>query len=432
MKQVLLFAAALLVVGTAWAEDNDAQDPQRKKRWEPTTKVFVIGESSPNEELKVVVEEEFKKTFKGGFQEPQAPLFVVTDRKARAAFSVGGFVEFRTAYDFNRVMPNLDFVPFALTPSSSPLNAERLLMDASTSRLFFKTVVRTGAGPLEAFVSTDFRGPGNSMRLRQAYISFMGFTAGQAVTTFCDLSASFNTIDFEGPNGYTYGRNLMLRYAHQWKNGWSAAVALEYPSVSATYVPGVNEALYQRVPDVPVYVQYAWGPNRASHIRASGVLRNLYYFDDHRDQTIDQLGWGAQLSGTWAVCKAVQLYGQVVYGQGITPYIQDLQGSGMDLVPSSVRTAPLTTPTQMGWLFGAQFNITPRIPLSVGYSQAMQWSDALQPTDYRLGQYVVGNVFYNWNSLLSVGVEYLYGTRYNAGGSAGQANRIQMAVQVNF
>lgn len=429
MKRTLLLAVALLLVGTAWAEDSDATQKREKKRWRPKTTVLVIGEQAQGEQLKIMVEEEFRNSFKGGFQEAQAPLFVVTDRKARAAFSVGGFANFRTAYDFNRVMPNLDFVPYDLTSSSTPMNAERLLMDGSTSRLFFKTRVRTGVGPLEAYLETDFRGPGNTLRLRQAYVSFLGITAGQTVSTFTDLNASFNTIDFEGPNGYTYGRNLLLRYAYAWKSGWSVALALEYPMLSATYAPGVHQAIPQRVPDIPFYVQYAW---KTGHVRASGLVRNMYYYNERLSQTIDQLGWGAQLSGSWAIGKAVELYGQVVYGEGITPYIQDLQGSGLDLIPSHLGRSALSTPQQMGWLLGAQFNITRNIPLTVGYSQVSQWGDALQPSDYRLGQYVVGNIFYNWTSLLSVGVEYLYGTRYNVDGPHGQAHRIQMAIQVNF
>lgn len=429
MKRTLLTAAALILVGTAWAQDPATNKKREKKRWSPKTTVFVLGEQPAQEQVKIVVEEEFKRSFKGGFQEVKAPLFVVTDRKARAAFSIGGFVNFRTAYDFNRVMPNLDFVPYDLTQGRSPMNAERLLMDGSTSRLFFKTIVRTGRGPLEAYVESDFRGPGNSLRLRQAYVSFLGITAGQTVSTFTDPNASFNTIDFEGPNGYTYNRNLMLRYAYAWKNGLSAALALEFPVVSATYAHGSNQAIPQRVPDIPFYLQYGW---KTGHVRASGILRNMYYYNEARNQTIDQLGWGAQLSGSWSIGPVVELYGQVVYGQGITPYIQDLQGSAMDLIPSHTRRTAMATPDQMGWLLGAQFNLTRNIPLTVGYSQVSQWGNALQPSDYRLGQYVVGNLFYNWSSLLSVGVEYLYGTRYNIDGTHGEANRIQMAVQVNF
>ncbi|MEG0656273.1 MAG: DcaP family trimeric outer membrane transporter, partial [Mucinivorans sp.] len=331
MKNIVLLALLGLLSVAAMAKESPRA--QKIKKIRPTTTVFVIGENTDDNPVKVIALEYFERTYVPGFQQVGMPRFMVTDRKAKAIFAVGGFVNFRTAYDFNSVLPNLDFVTYNIPNVRSPGDAGRLLMDASTSRLYFKTVIKTNKGPLQAYVETDFRGTNYALRLRQAYVSFMGFTLGQSISTFCDLSSSFNTIDFEGPNGYTYGRNLMLRYSHSWKNGLSAALALEFPVVSATYGTH-SEAIYQRVPDIPFYIQYAWNNNK-SHIRASAVLRNMYYRDLVRSRTIDQIGWGVQLSATWAVSPKVQLYGQMVYGQGITPYIEDLQGVGMDMIPRS-------------------------------------------------------------------------------------------------
>lgn len=417
MKKIILIAATITISFFAKAQN---------------TTVMVIGDNAADDAIKESVREYFVATYEPGFQQVKAPKFLITDKSTKAAFTIGGFVNFRTAYDFNQVLDNLDFVTYQIPMVGSSINNQRVLMDGSTSRLYFKTVVSTRNGPLVGYIETDFRGPGNSLRLREAYVSYYGFTLGQTTSTFCDLGASFNTIDFEGPNAYTYGRNLMVQYKYKASSGFSFAVAAEYPVVSATY-GNLNKPAYQRMPDIPAYVQYAWSGG-ASHIRASGIVRNMSYLDQRESQLMDKTGWGAQLSGTFKVGSLLQLYGQALYGEGITPYIQDLQGVGLDLVPNHTGSGDMQTVAAMAWLAGAQINITRKMPLTVGYSQVTLFDNHgdLSSSDYRIGQYLATNLFYNFSPLWSVGVEYLYGTRINFSGQTGAANRVQACIQLNF
>lgn len=426
MKKLLLILT--IAISATTLSTTIAQD---KKSWDET-QVIVIGDPQ-NETIKIEATEYFRNTLRQGFLQTGMPKFIITDKKQRAVFAIGGFVNFRTAYDFDNMIGNIDFVTYDIPMHGTAANAGRFLMDGSTSRLYFKSLIATSMGkPIETYIETDFRGPGNSLRLREAYISWNGWTAGQTVTTFCDLAASFNTIDFEGPNGYTYGRNLMIQYKHAWDNGLSAGIAAEYPSLSATYSTN-TAAIPQRIPDIPAYVQYAWNKG-ASHIRASGIIRNMYYQDMVSNSTEDAIGWGTQLSGIFKLSNRLTAYGQFLYGQGITPYIQDLAGNGLDLTPQRNVAGRLEAPITTSWLAGMQFNITPKMPLTVGYSQVLlnNKDGYNNPEQYKLAQYVVGNLFYNFNQALSIGVEYLYGTRYNHSDSFGHSNRIQAAVQFNF
>ncbi|MEG1608074.1 MAG: DcaP family trimeric outer membrane transporter [Mucinivorans sp.] len=396
------------------------------------TNVVIVGPSNAYDHvLKAKAYFDFSRSLRNTPQQVGMPTFLFTDSKAKASFALGGFVNFRTAYDFNNVVGNRDFVTFDIPMSRNIQNQQRILMDGSTSRLYFKTVVNTRSlGAIEAYIETDFRGGNYNLRLREAYISFMGFTLGQTVTTFCDLGAGFNTIDFEGPNGYTYGRNLMVQYKHSFDEHWSMAIAAELPVVSGTYGSDYL-SIAQRVPDIPAYVQYSWNKGQ-SHIRASGIFRDLYYGDNGEDKVKSEIGWGAQLSGTIKLCSAVQFYGQVLYGRGITPYISDLQGVGLDLVPSN-NNHRMSSPEALTWLAGLQVNITPKLPMTIGYSQVRLYEkDSFNPQGYKMAQYIVGNLFYNITRSLNVGVEYLYGTRYNQNGDFGRASRVQASVQFNF
>lgn len=75
-------------------------------------------------------------------------------------------------------------------------------MDASTSRVYIKGIANTRAlGRVVVYVSTDFRGGAKGSytpRLREAYVSFGGFTFGRDVTTFCDLDAGPRPSTFRG------------------------------------------------------------------------------------------------------------------------------------------------------------------------------------------------------------------------------------------
>ncbi len=428
MKRTLYLIAATLLLSTMSFE-SQAQNNELIEG----TKLIIIGGENVDYDYDDEIET-FLLYRHRDYQGTKAPRYVITDRTATAMFSIGGFVNFRTAYDFPEVMPNLDFIP-AQTPMQSNLsNRGHIFMDASTSRIFFESTINTGWGdPLRLYIESDFRGIDNSLHLRQAYIKYLGFKAGMAASTFSDINSAFHTVDFEGPNAFSYRRNLQLQYSYQWNNGLSMAVALELPTVAADYGTYTTQ-VYQQIPDIPVYIQYQWGTERHSHIRLSGVLRNMLYGDITKNQIEDKIGWGAQLSGTFAIGNHLRLYGQLLTGEGIAPYVQDLQGLPYDLVNTPDKMYLMNTLPVTSWFAGIELKLNDRMPLTLGYSQVLltDRDDVLTATDYKLGQYIVANCFYNFGSAVSVGVEYLYGAKYNIANQFGKSQRIQAAVQFNF
>lgn len=421
-------ALSVIVLGTV-----SFADAQHKRDSVLESTVWVIGNSQDEEIVKVQAVENFRKTLRKGPQQVGMPKFMISDKSAKAIFAIGGFVNFRTAYDFNNVVGNQDFVTYDIPMTVTAGDRQRLLMDISTSRLYFKTLVNTRSlGQIEVYIETDFRGENNVLRLREAYVSLRDWLVGQTVTTFTDLEASPNTIDFEGPNAYTYGRNMMVRYRHIFNEHWSVAISAEMPELSATFGRYAS-SIPQRVPDIPAYVQYSWNKG-ASHLRASGIFRNMYYHNDACDKTSSITGWGAQLSSIWQIGKKLTLYGQVLYGEGISPYIQDIADNGLDLVPRHNSMGRLQTNPAFAWLAGAQYSITPKLAYTVGYSQVNLWNQDqyFDPSQYRYSQYVVTNMMYNISQSFLVGVEYLYGTRHDMNDAFGKANRVQAQVQFNF
>ena len=254
------------------------------------------------------------------------------------------------------------------------------------------------------------------------------------MTTFCDLEAAPATVDFQGPNAYNFNFATLVRYERSFAEGrLSFGVAAEMPVVSGTYGEGFD-AIPQRVPDIPFYVQYAWGGDRSSHIRASAVVRNMYLHDLTRKSDTSLTGWGVQFSGTIRCCDPLRLFMNGVYGKGITPYIQDLTGSGLDFTPCPRDETRIRTMPMWGWQAAAQIALTPRLFLSGGYSTVrVQRSHGFYAADeYKRGQYVFGNVFYTIAPRCKVAGEYLYGSRRDMAAGKGHANRVNVMLQYGF
>ncbi len=384
--------------------------------------------------------EGFAMTQRDGFQQVHNPQFIFSTQDNRFSLGIGGYINLRTSYDFKGAVDNIDFIPYDIPVVDNYANRQRVMMDATTSRLFTKAVINSSAvGQVVAFVDMDFRGGEEfsyTPRLRSAYVSLLGFTAGRDVTTFCDLQAAPLTVDFQGPNAYNFKFATLLRYEKAfYEDHFKVGVAAEMPTVSGTY-GDTFAPISQRVPDFPMYIQYAWGRNRQSHFRASAILRNMYMHNLVADKNTSLLGWGVQASGRIEACDFFSLFFNGIYGEGITPYIQDLTGRGLDFTPNPENVDKIQTMPMWAWQAAGQINIIPtKLFASGGYSAAYVGRNHgyyFAEDGYRRGTYLFGNVFYQATDNLRLAAEYLRGSRKNVDSAKGTANRVSIMIQYNF
>lgn len=438
MKHFRLVLAALIATSAA-----TAQTMQPAEEYAPTVYLIGVEESITVDdacdklELMSDATQDYLETHRHGFQQTAHPMFIFATRDNRFSLALGGFIALRAAYDFDGISDNLDFIPYDIPLTANYNNRQQLLMDASTSRLYFKGIANSNTlGRVVIYVDADFRGGSENSytpRVRSAYVSMLGFTLGRDVTTFCDLGAAPMTIDFQGPNAYNFNFATMIRYECTFGDDhFTLGAAAEMPSVSATYNQKFLK-MRQRIPDFPVYFQYAWDAERSSHLRASAVFRNMYVRNAVVEDNKSLFGWGVQLSGTIKLFEALRLYMNGVYGKGITPYIQDLTGSGLDLVPDSTGEE-ISALTMWGWQAAARLNLSPRMWLSGGYSMVQVDHDGTFTMNdmYHQGRYIFGNIFYAITPRCTIGAEYLYGSRKNMDSVKGHANRINLQVCYHF
>ena len=366
------------------------------------------------------------------FQDPRAPRFLFIDRSGKIALGIGGYVKGTISADMDGISNNLDFVTADIPVPAQPATRNQFQMDASTSRLFLKLVgANTSVGDFTVYVETDFRGKDKDLRLRQAYIQFGGWKFGRTRSTFVDGASGPPTIDFEGPSGSISKKNTLIQYTHQFGKHWSTAMSIESPSQSYTVDKSYSEAIKQRIPDIPTYLQYAWGGGK-SHIRLSNLFRALSYRNLKTAENKYAIGWASQLSGVITASPQWTFYYQAAYGFGYADYLNDLGGSGFDLIPED-DSGKLIPPLAMGLVGGIQYNFSKKFFVSASYSQCRLYDQASMAKDtYKYAQYVAGNAFYVPFSNCMVGLEYLYGNRHNINDVSGSAHRINAMIQYHF
>lgn len=274
--------------------------------------------------------------------------------------------------------------------------------------------------------------------LQHAYLKYHGVTAGYTYSLFTDVAACPTTIDYEGPNAATAVIHGTIRFEQPFgkKNEWKAGVGLDMPTYSATNATQ-TASVTQRVPDVPFYIQRNWA-NGQGWLRLSGIVRNLYYRDVADGRNVDKIGWGVKASGSTPIVGGLSASWQGLYGKGIASYIQDLTGDGMDLMPDASNAGVLNPVKAWAGYASLQYNFSPRLFCTATYSHvrtyAKPYADSATPwaTSYKYAQYVVGNVFYNVNSIVQLGLEYIYGRRVDYNNMQAHDNRVEAMLQVSF
>lgn len=440
----------VLLFGVVLSGSVSAQEHHKHHKKENDSAVYMVAmEDGYGNTIAEIVEvhhiaargarDDFEQTRRYGAKQVPNPQFIFSTPDNRFSLGIGGFVNLRTSYDFKGAVNNIDFVPYDIAVGGNPLSRQRVMMDATTSRLFTKAVINTSKlGQIVAFVDMDFRGGAEfsyTPRLRTAYVTMLGFTVGRDYTTFCDLEACPITVDFQGPNAYNQSYATLLRYEHSlFDKRLQMGVAAEFPAVSGTYGEHFLP-ISQRVPDIPMYVQYRWGQSGRNHVRATAVLRNMYLHNSSTGSNTSLFGWGVQLSGHIEPTKYLTLYCNGTYGKGISNYIQDLNGSGLDFTPNPENPYQIQTMPMWGWQIAAQVNICPgKMFLSGGYSMVgvQEENGYYSAEQYKRGTYLFVNTFYQLTSNCRLAIEYLHGSRKDMSDARGTANRLSVMVQYNF
>lgn len=353
------------------------------------------------------------------------------------SFKVGGYVKLDAIHDFNDSTGAV-FVPGRLPRAS---NEDETRFQARESRLNVDVRTPTPFGQGRVFVEMDFFGSsGNEVqtnshnpRLRHAFGELGSFLAGQTWTTFMDVSALPETLDFEGPNGEIFVRQPLVRWTERLDDGVSLAFALESPEGD---VEGGNGTNLDRFPDGVISGRWAqdWG-----HLQASALFREINI--DAPETTgaagpdDSAFGYGLTVSGKVNVPTLGEKDNfkfQASYGDGIGRYIVDIgaTGDGDGVIDSSGNVETLKAFGGFG-AYQHWWTSNVRSTAVLGYVD-VENDSAQADTALDNSLYAAANLIWSPVNWVDVGVEYLYGRGELKNGDEGTGSRIQGSAKFRF
>lgn len=386
-----------------------------------------------------------------------APAFVVKSQNNNFIMTIGGNVSVIMGGDIGNNLYKQDDAGISFVTSAIPVPATAghkgdFYINPLNGYLTFQVVGLAGTpNEISAFIKAGTNGVNSSLALQRAYLTWRGITAGMKLTLAQDgYACQPPTIDPEGPCGCLSAVAYEIGYTSKSYNGFKFAAALDlpsfyssngyyrghdYPKFDGTQVANYADA-EQVIPDIPAWVEYSF--SEWNRIRLTGLLRNFAYRDLVESKTRHMVGWGVMLSGNVQPVKPVTLYYQVVYGQGIGAYMQDIAGKPISFVPDDAHPGRMHASPMLGANIGVSYNPTAKLQFNAMFSESRIWDvadycNALPETqNYKYALYAAVNCFYNITSYLQVGLEYLWGQRMTWNMGSAHDNRLQAQIAFNF
>ena len=358
-------------------------------------------------------------------------LFIVTS-DGKMQMRILGSIRFLVINDFVNFPIKKTFNTFYVPVGEDRINIHNYYGTLNQSRLGFE-VTRKLQNDKIVFIrlETDFNGgsAGGNFRIRHAYGQLHRFIIGKTWSLFSDVTALPSTVNFDGPTGSVIIRTPQIRYYGSNMRGTRWAVALEYsrPDVDLQEFDTTGLSTVQFIPDITARIERE---GIFGAVQLSGVLTTLSVLDAENNVT-NKVGFGGNLSGTIDFVSSKILY-QLVYGSAISHFITTFDGTGKDAIynPETGEAEPVTSfggfiAYDYKWLTVLSSNI------AVGYANLSNKS--YQPDfAYSNSMSAAINTFWEVNEGAKLGLEYIYGHRWNKDGKSDGASRIGVLFYYDF
>jgi hypothetical protein len=384
----------------------------------------------------------------GGAQEPPAKITVQAQSKPRPSLEVYGFVMLDIGENFTTINPNwFDTMRVTKLPSFE----DQFGKDGSTfagvrqTRFGVRSTTPTDLGDLKTTFEFELFGTGvdegqTTFRLRHAYGELGHFGAGQYWSPFMDIDVFPNSIEYWGPTGMVFFRNVQVRWMPI-QGDTRLTLALERPGASGDAGVLADRIELQNVrgrspaPDFSGEYRFGrpWG-----YVEAAGLLGWMKW-DDILDDQFDLSGsatrWGINLSSNVKFGGST-LRLQFVFGEGVQNYMNDSPVDvGIAPNPGDIRSPikgeaiPIT-----GSVIFLDHNWSKEWSTSIGYSRQDNDNTPGQNDDaFKVGQYALGNLLYTPVPNVMMGGEVQWGRREMFRDPfVGKGFKVQFSFKYNF
>jgi hypothetical protein len=367
----------------------------------------------------------------------------------QSTFEIYGFAMLDIGHNFTQIHPDwFDTLRVTKLPSVK----DEFGHDNSTftgvrqSRLGFRSSTPTDYGPFKTIFEFELFGTGvdsgqTTFRLRHAWGELGALGAGQYWSPFTDPDVYPNSLEYWGPTGIPWYRNVQLRWTPLSNDTSNFMVALARPGASGDQgvysdrveLTGIKARF--PVPDLAAAYKYtqSWG-----YVRTAGMLRRINWddtLDDALDLSGDATGWGLNVSSSLKAGKNDVIRAQFTFGEGIENEMNDSpidigiknnSDPARPVVGDALPIVAINVFVDHTW--NEQFSS------AIGYSrQDIDNSDAQAPNAFKSGQYALGNLLYYPVKNVMFGAEFQWGRRTNfSDGFHSDGVKLQFSFKYNF
>jgi hypothetical protein len=380
---------------------------------------------------------------------PSAAQAAAPTQDPKPSMEIYGFAMLDMGYNFKQIHPDWSDT---LRLSKLPAYENEFGEDGSTfagvrqTRFGVKTSTPTKLGELKTQFEFELFGTGvdagqTTFRLRHAYGELGAFGAGQYWSPFMDIDVFPNSLEYWGPTGMVFFRNVQVRWMPI-KGDTRLTFAIERPGASAdqgVYADRIElQGVKARFPWPDLSGEYRLG-GTWGYVEAAGMLRYMRWddvSDDQFDLTGDATGWGVNLSSNVKAGPATTLRMQLAFGEGIENYWNDapvdvgiVNNFGDPIKPILGKPLPI-----VGIVAFVDHNWNERWSSAVGYSFTdIDNTEGQLPDAYRRGHYALGNLLFTPVPNVMVGGELQWGRRENhSDGFSSDGLKVQFSFKYNF
>jgi hypothetical protein len=350
---------------------------------------------------------------------------------SESTMDIYGFVMADSGYDFGQEDPSWTDV---LRPTKLPSVANefgpngQIFFSVKQTRFGTKTSTPTSFGDLKTLFEFELFGTGvdagqTTFRLRHAWGEIGQFGAGQTWSPFMDPNVFPNSIEYWGPNGMVFFRNVQFRWTPIKTAHNTFMIAAERPGASADQ--GVYSGRIELsnispqfiLPDLSMQGHFdrKWG-----YFQIASMFRRIAWVDNIATPTHNlsgsAFGWGINASSNLKFGEKTTGRLQLVYGHGIQNYMNDapvdigVQNNFSNPV-TPIKGVPLPI---LGAVAFVDHNWSPKFSSTLGGSMVNIWnSDAESASDFHQGYYALTNLLYYPIKNVMAGGEFQYGRRVN-------------------
>jgi len=366
-----------------------------------------------------------------------------------STFEIYGFAMMDAGYNAKQIHPDwYDVVrPTKLPSFQNEFGTDgHTYFSARQTRLGFKSNTSTDAGDLFTQFEFEMFGTGvdagqTTIRLRHAYGQLGKVGAGQYWSPFMDIDVFPNSVEYWGPSGMAFYRNVQIRWMPI-QGDTRFTLALERPGASADagiYRDRVElDDIVPRFPAPDVSAEYRMG-RPWGYFEAAGILRYMKWDDlgtDSLNLEGDAIGWGLNLSSNLKINPDNTARLAVVYGAGIQNYMNDApvdvgakSNPGDSLRPIEGEALPI-----LGISAFLDHNWNSKYSTAIGYSMIdIDNTDGMLPSAFKRGQYALANLMCYPATNVMTGVEFQWGQRENeSDGWKYDIFKVQVSFKYNF